>query len=374
MKFWWKWSRRAAAAAVLLLVVAVVGFVAWRSLLQSQTAAARPQIDAKVGVNELVKVKIGGIDQWVHIRGQDRRNPVMLYVHGGPGTPMIPFSHVFQSEWEKHFTVVQWDQRGAGKTRFASDPKVVDKTIDFPRMEADAHELTQYLKTRFGQPKIFLLGHSWGSMLGVALAHDYPQDYYAYVGTGQVIEMQANERLGFEATLAEAKRRGDKVGIAELEALRPYPAADGSHLGQKIGVLRKWETTYGLGLSRKYRGDMTATMLKFALASPEYSLRDITYFFDEPNWPPLQRELNTFDISRYGTEFKVPMIFIEGRHDWQTPSVLVAEYAATLRAPAAKVIWLEASAHSPMVDEPEAFTGALVRDVLPYANAAPAAP
>ena len=363
-----KWLGRGLAALAVLLVVTALGGMVWRAVLQHQTAQARTPIDKNIGVDEFYKVQIGGIDQWVRVRGADRRSPVLLYLHGGPGTPMIPFAHVFQNEWEKHFIVVQWDQRGAGKTRFASNAAEVDKTIDFPRMEADAHELTQFLKAKYDKPKIFLLGHSWGSMLGISLIRDFPHDYFAYVGTGQVVRMQDNEKLGYDFTLKTAEARRNQEALSELRAIAPYPRPDGSHLDKDIWVLRKWETAFGIGVSHRYRDNMDLTMLKFALTSPDYTLRDIGYFLGEHDWPALQRELNSFDIVRYGARFEVPVILIEGRHDWQTPSVLAERWIAGVSAPEKKYFWLEHSAHSPMVDEPDAFTRVLVDEVLPYAG------
>lgn len=363
-----KWWKQLGCGIVALLVVVIIGLPIFRSVVQHQTAQARTPIDKSIGVDEFYKLKIGGVDQWIRARGTDRRNPVLLYLHGGPGTPMIPFAHVFQNEWEKHFIVVQWDQRGAGKTRFASNAAKVDKSVDYRQMQSDAHELTQFLKAWYEKPKIFLLGHSWGSMLGISLVRDFPEDYFAYVGTGQVVRMQDNEKLGYDFTLKTAEAKGDRQAVAELRAIAPYPRPDGSHLDKDIWVLRKWETDFGIGVSHRYRDNMDLTMLKFAFGSPDYSFRDLTYFLGEHSWPALESELNSFDIARYGTRFEVPMILIEGRHDWQTPSVLAEPWLKGLDAPGKKFFWLEKSAHSPMVDEPEAFTKILIEQVLPYAQ------
>lgn len=363
-----KWAKRIgfglAASLLLVLMLAIGG----RMLLQERTAEARTPIDAKAGVDDLIKVRIGGIDQWLRIRGTDKHNPVLLYLHGGPGTPMMPFAHLFQNGWEKHYTVVQWDQRGVGKTRFANDADAVDKTVDFVRMEADAHELTAYLKRRFGKERIFLLGHSWGSMLGIALARDYPHDYYAYIGVGQVVNMQENERLGYLEAVKIARGRSDKEAIADLTGIAPYPRPDGSHLGKDINILRKWQTRYGIGISRRFRENADMIMLRVAAASPDYSWRDLSYFLAEPSWPPLTEELNSFDIRRFGNRFEVPIIMLEGRHDWQTPSVLAETYLNSIEAPEKKLFWLEESAHSPMVDEPDAFARILIDEILPYAR------
>lgn len=368
-----KWLYRGGLGIALLLALGVAVLLAWHAWAQQQTRNHRPHIDPAVGVDELYTVEIGGIPQWIHVRGADRERPLLLFLHGGPGTPMMPFSHLFQDQWERHFVVVQWDQRGVGKTRYASDAEIVDATIDYERMQADAHELTAFLKRKYGKPKIFLVGHSWGSMLGTAVARQTPDDYYAYVGVGQVVEMQENERLGYQAALRIAERDGQREALQALRSLAPYPTADGSHLESKIDEVRKWQTALGIGISHRYRDDIEKNLLGFAFASPEYSLADLRYFLEGPSWPPLTELLNSFDIYRYPLRYELPMVFINGRHDWQTPSVLAESYFQAIQAPQKKLFWLEKSAHSPMVDEPDEFARILIQEVLPYAEA-PASP
>ena len=191
------------------------------------------------GVDELKEIKVNGTFQWISIRGKDKRNPILLYLHGGPGSPTMPGDYTFQSPWEDFFTVVQWDQRGAGKTYGANDPNALIPTMTLPQMVDDAAVITQYLRKTYGKRQIFLLGHSWGSALGVTLAHEHPQWFYAYIGTGQMIDGQKSEAEGYKFALAEAESHHNAEAVKELSAISPYPGLPPFTVA-RIGVQRKW--------------------------------------------------------------------------------------------------------------------------------------
>ena len=216
-----------------------------RAEVASSIAEIR-KIASENGIDELRTVPIGGIQQWLSIRGRDRRNPILLFIHGGPASPEMPTSWAYQDGWEDYFTVVQWDQRGTGKTFNANDPAVVGPTISAERMELDAEEVVQYLRTTYHQQKIFVLGHSWGSILGLELAARHPEWLYAYIGMGQVISVRDNERLNYAFALKAAETAGNQEALTQLRSIAPYPEADGlvtysqSHrLTQMVHLLRR---------------------------------------------------------------------------------------------------------------------------------------
>jgi proline iminopeptidase len=148
-------------------------------------AEARRIVNSR-GIERLETVRIGGIEQWVSIRGTDKRNPVLLLIHGGPGYVSIPMSWWFSRDWEEYFTVVQWDQRGAGKTYLMNDPNSVAPTLTLERMVADTEEMIRWARNELGKEKIFIIGHSWGSYLGLEVAKRHPDWLYAYIGVGQL--------------------------------------------------------------------------------------------------------------------------------------------------------------------------------------------
>jgi proline iminopeptidase len=355
-----------------LTVLAVAGGLIWRASLQSETQEARVQIDPKLGVDELFKTKIGGIDQWFHTRGLNRTDPVLLYLHGGPGTPMMPFESLFQSAMEMQFIVVNWDQRCAGKTYFENPDLDCTKSANYGQMVDDAADVVDLLKRRYEKRQIIVLGHSWGSILGLGLIQKRPRDIAAYVGTGQVVDMDQNEAIGYKATLDEARRRKNAEAIRALEGIAPYPDSRGLGAGNKIEILRDWENAFGFGISRRFREQSTRALTNAALASPEYSLRDMSFFFKDLDVviPQLMRDVGAFKTKNLGTDFQVPMFFFLGRHDWQTPSTLAAQWKRAITAPSKKVIWFENSAHFPMIDEADAFARALTDHVKPLAIAA----
>ena len=181
------------------------------------------------GVERLEKVRICGIDQWVSIRGADRRNPVLLYIHGGPGYVSIPMSWWFSRGLEEYFTVVQWDQRAAGKTLLLSDPATIAPTLTNERMIADAEEMAAWARKEFGKDKRFVLGHSYGSFLGLQLAKRHPEWLYVYIGVCQQIDGPESERRGWSFAMDNARRAGNAEAVSELEAIAPYGSQGPNH-------------------------------------------------------------------------------------------------------------------------------------------------
>lgn len=178
------------------------------------------RIVAPTGVQESYKTKIGGIDQWIYVRGQDKSNPMILFVHGGPAAPLMPGIWEFQRPIEEYFTVVNWDQRGAGKTYLETDPESIGDTIHIDRYVDDAIEIAEYVRKRYGKDKLILMGHSWGTIIGMKAALKRPDLFHAYVGIGQVINSRDNERLSFEYGLEQARKHGNEEAIAELDLLK----------------------------------------------------------------------------------------------------------------------------------------------------------
>jgi proline iminopeptidase len=227
--------------ANLLTFLAVVAAVPGRAQ-ESAKPASRAEATAIIanarrimtptGVERLESVRIGGIDQWVSIRGADRRNPVLLLIHGGPGYVSIPMSWWFSRGWEEYFTVVQWDQRAAGKTHLLTDPATIAATLTRERMIADTEEMAAWVRKELGKDKIFVLGHSWGSFLGLQLAEHHPEWLYAYIGVCQLIDGPESERRGWRFAMDAARRAGSAEAVRELEAIAPMAPPDGSSLSR----------------------------------------------------------------------------------------------------------------------------------------------
>jgi pimeloyl-ACP methyl ester carboxylesterase len=323
------------------------------------------KIATREGVEELLEIPVGGTKQWISVRGRDRRNPVLLMIHGGPASPELPTSWAFQNGWEDFFTVVQWDQRGSGKTYNANDPALIAPTLSLDRITEDAAEVVQYLRRRYGKEKVFVLGHSWGSLVGLGLAHRHPELLFAYVGMGQVISGQENERVSYALTLAAAEAVHNETALQELKAIAPYPEKDGSLPLEKIGTERKWSNTLG-GLV--HGRDDIGHYLNLAELSPDYSAADVAAIElgSQLSLPYLLPELGRFDFMQV-TRFDCPVVIFAGRHDTTTPSQVAAQWLTRVSAPSKRLIWFENSAHMMMVEEPGRMLLHLVQDVLPLA-------
>lgn len=316
------------------------------------------------GVDDQFVANIGGIPQAVSVRGADRSNPIILFLHGGPGAVEMPMAWSFERPWEDYFTVVQWDQRGAGKTYALSDPAQVAPTMTLARYRDDTIELIDLLRKKYGKQKIILVGHSWGSFLGLAVAIERPDLLYAYVGIGQVIGWRENEKIGFDWTLAEARRRHDEKAVRALEAMQPYPRPGPLKIEDADGW-RKYAITYGSLAADRDNADFYFDAAKL---SPEYTPADRqawdkgSAFTVHTLWPRLS-DKSFADVHR----LQVPVVLFLGRHDHTATPSLAAEWLGQLSAPSKKLVWFEHSAHLPMMEEPGRTFAALLEYVRPLA-------
>lgn len=362
---------------VAVLFYAVTGFSASAQAAEPPAPAPHSRADAvkiiadlrKVvadeGIERLEKVRIGGIDQWVSIRGNDRRNPVLLMLHGGPGWVAMPTSWYFQRGWEEYFTVVQWDQRGAGKTCVANDPAQAAPTMTRERMIADSEEMVAWLRKEFGKDKIFVMGQSWGSYLGLELAHRRPEWLHAYIGIGQLTNAPESERRGWAWTLQQAREDGNAEAVAELVALAPYAQGSTPVPLENLFKQRKWLNYYGGMVHNRRGGDAEAAAIKL---SPEYTDKDVAGIWkgNDFSMQHLLGEVLTLDMSEVH-ELKVPLFLFEGRHDHNVSSEVAAQWFETVKAPSKQLVWFEQSAHEVMIEEPGKTLLTLVQQVRPIA-------
>ena len=354
---------------VRVVLVEVAGFVAITllAIFASQLFASTPPILDAQGqaipnsIAVIEKVKLGGAEEWITIRGKDSRNPVLLFLAGGPGGSQLVIEQRALPELEDRFVVVNWDRPGAGKSFDAIDHAKL--TPD--RYITDAHELVLNLRQRFGKEKVYLSGQSWGSALGIMVVQRYPELFHAFIGTGQVVAFLENESIRYHLALRLAQERRDQQQVEKLKqpGAPPYYGND---------VLAKM-MTYLNDLS-KYRNDHQnlaivkpkSTILFDLITSSEYGL------YDKVN---LSRgELQTVGVvfpQLWGVDFrkqakhlKVPVYFLIGRHDGTTSPKLTEEYFNLLTAPHKELIWFEHSGHAPWMNESAKFVDVMVNKVL----------
>lgn len=327
-----------ALLGLLSIVVLIVALVfAEFVLMRGET----PPIEGEHAVASLETVELGGVPQWILVRGRDRRSPVVLWLHGGPGMPSMYLAHAFQQPLEEDFVVVHWDRLGAGKSYGAAG----DRMVSVRSRLDDTFELTRLLRERFERDRIYLLGHSWGSYLGLLAAGERPEYYRAFVGTGVVAGTREEAGRYRRAWLeGEAAAAGDSSLLARLTAGEPIRESDVFRYG---GGLRGAESFWPL--------------LRTGLGAPEYTL------FDALNvraGVQLVHERMEYDVTPTMLEgevetLEVPVAFFLGRNDYTTPSVAAADYLERLEAPLKRLVWFERSAHFPFMSEPQRFADEL---------------
>jgi pimeloyl-ACP methyl ester carboxylesterase len=302
------------------------------------------------GVQDTYAAPIGGIDQWIEVRGKDRGNPMILFVHGGPSSPAMPSGWQWQRPVEEYFTIAHYDQRGAGRTHRANAAGTVADTLTIDRFVEDAIEVAEHLRTRYGKDKLVLVGHSWGTVVGMHAALRRPDLFHVYVGIGQVINTRVNEALSYQYGLERARAEGNAGAIAELESIAPYPG-DQPITRDRIIVARKWPQHYG-GLNA-YRDAGQDYYYGASLLSPAYDCEDRKAFF-AGNVFTLDHVLDEFLQVDFSTvrEFPIPVAMFMGRHDYTTPSAPTAEWLEQVRAPRKQAVWFEDSAHMIPWEEP----------------------
>jgi len=324
------------------LVLAGLGVVFYLWFTPGRT----PTIDESNSIASLERIRIGGVDQYILIRGNDSSLPVLLFLHGGPGMPAMYLAHAFQHELEKEFVVVQWDRRAAGKS-YRED---ISSTLTTEQLVADTIELSNVLRARFHQDKIYLVGHSWGTYLGMVVIARHPELYHAYVGIGQLARSSPIAAIQDEYIRQSARRMGDQDAIKELEE---KGASDRETLLFKFG-------------GEIHNAKSFMPLLLTGLAAPEYSLRDarnipkgVSLYSRNFVYNSISGEL--IDVI---TQVEIPVYFFTGRYDYTDPFTLTEQYFSTINAPEKHIVWFEESAHFPFYEEPVAFARHM-HDVLP---------
>ena len=325
-----------------------------------QRNARRLIITSADGIQERRYVTIGGIQQWVTIRGQERNNPVLLLIHGGPGSPYAPLSS-WLLDWERHFTIVQWDQRGAGKT-FQKNGVAGSGNLTLDRLADDGIELTEYLCTHLGKKKIIVIGSSTGTLVGLIMAHKRPNLFHAYVGTEQ--SSPDSRGLTYRLTTEASQKINDKKGLALLRAMG---SDDVNWTRQQFEAMIK----LAIRASKNVPDMVKDIMLPALLFSPDYTMRDIKDMQKgmEFSMDQLFNELMSFDIRSLGYDFRLPFFIFQGEGDIITPVAKAKEYFDHITAPHKEFVLIAHAGHLAEFCNPDQFLHELRARVRPFAEA-----
>ncbi len=319
--------------------------------LMARTTA--PAFAAPQAIDERGFVTIGGIEQWIAIQGQSRSNPAILYLHGGPGEAQSPFLDQFKP-WESDFTVVNWDQRGAGKTFGRHGAATPDMTPE--RFVEDVCEVAAHVCARLDQKKVILVGQSFGSLLGVQAILRRPELFHAYVGTAQVVSIPATIIDLARYARQKAAEAGDTVTLNALDAAvaLPEPA--------RLGAMRKASIKWAASVS-----DLPYTkMIEDFRGHAPYPVGDVADWVDGVHFSTntIGPTMITMDMRTLGLDMPVPFFIFQGRDDHVTGAEPARAYAADIRAPAKGYVALDGG-HYACFTDPDQFVGALRTHVLP---------
>jgi pimeloyl-ACP methyl ester carboxylesterase len=347
--------------SVLILLVIIVS--------ASQWMAHTPPILGQDGkplpgsIASLEKVRIGGVEQWLIIRGQDVNKPVLLFLSGGPGASEAARVLRFNSELEKHFVVVIWEQRGCGKSYPSLNPK---SAVTIDQYVADIVELTEMLSNRFDERKIYLVGHSWGAIIGLRATQAHPDLFHAYVGTAQMVDVRETDQVIYEMVLEHSRQAGDTKFVQTLEAQGEPP-----YLGKS--PIQPYATLFGREYAiyeapnikdPEYRrdGDILMLMLK----QPEYGWLDRLYYLLGlmNTFNVVYPQLQEMDFRLDAPRLDLPVYLMLGRHDMNNPYQIPEEYFNLLEAPSKQLYFFEDSGHGMIWEEADKFHDLMINTVL----------
>jgi len=329
------------------------GFIIVLSLFL--TDSAKGQAESSKNISEQLYIQLGGEKQYVEIMSTSNKNPVLLFLHGGPGWPQTPQLRYFNSELTKSITIVAWEQPGCGKS-FMKNPD--PKNLSLEKLISDGHELTQWLKKKFKTRKIYLAGFSWGSVIGLNLVNRFPDDYSAYFGISQVINLKRSIDLSREWIKKEAELKNDTAMLRKIVMLEKK---DTSFCKNDLDCfLKKYE------MLTEYHGAIHNTKVEAEIDRSEKKYPD----YKEYDWMKgfiysadrLGNALFQTDLSNI-KELKVPVYFFVGRYDWNLPTIVTEDYFKALLAPKKEMVWFENSGHEPLEEEAHAFDNELIKRI-----------
>lgn len=340
-------------SSVLIMLLVAIGAgiftLGIRPSVRLFTDAAGSELPNSIAV--LRDLEINGMKQWVSIRGRDRDNPVLLWLHGGPGSAQISMSHYLDKELEERYVVVHWDQRGAGKSNHSG---LKEETMTVQQFKDDTVALISYIKEYLGQEKIYLLGHSWGTQLGIELAYEFPEKFHGYIAVSQVVNHSRAVEIASAWLRQEMKNSNDQEGLKKLEDLK-NPA----HYHKDYRELAQLVSSYGGNYEESILG-----LAKISFRAPEYNFIDYYRLLGGMirGGTPIHRDgiFAQYNYIESIPELEIPIYFFIGSKDYNTPFQLVEEYYIKIVAPYKKLVIFEDSGHTPFITENEKFIQELI--------------
>ena len=305
-------------------------------------------------------VNINGIQQWIYYMGKDTTKPIILFLHGGPGTTETPFLEKFNSNLKDNFIVACWEQRGAGKSYHR---KIPDSTMTMEQFILDTYEVTQYLKKKFNREKIYLMGHSWGTLLGIRTVKRYPTDYKAYFAIAQTSNAYQEEKIIYNWLLEKAAEEPNKKAIKQLNKIGK-PENDKRLSFQDMSTKIKWVNYYG-GASFHNNKKGFNKLAKTVIGAKMYSFSDKLKYLKSEKFTLrfLYAQIADINLKNEIDSLEVPLVFFHGAGDYQVPIKVARDYYEFISAPYKSFIQFNNCAHGLLIEQPGKFKKELLREI-----------
>jgi pimeloyl-ACP methyl ester carboxylesterase len=354
---------------VTLIFVVVTLAIIWAGLWILSPGKPEPFLDVnrqplRGSISEKIFVTIGGIRQGMFIRGKSRQNPVLLYVHGGPAFPNYFLFDRYKPGLEEEFTVCFWEQRGGG---LSYSREVMPESMTLEQLTSDAIEVTNYLRKRFKQEKIYLMAHSGGTSFTIQAAAQAPELYHAYIAMSQITRQSESEKIAYKWMLNHYLLTKDRKAVHELKKF-PVEKSDtciGSFYKSMIRDRSMHEL--GIGTMRSMRSVLTGVFIPVWTCSAytigeKWKLWESKFTFLKKT--KLYDQLLALDIPSIVTRLEIPVYFMSGRYDFTVNHDLSKDYFEQLQAPLKRFYTFEESAHSPLFEEPDKAMEIIVNEIL----------
>ena len=312
-------------------------------------------------IDEEKFVQLNGIEHWITIKGDRCDNPVILFLHGGPSNPMSPYADAIYGSWKKDFTLVQWDQRGSGKT-FIRNPSTAEAELSIAQMADDGIAVTEYLRQQLHKDKVILMGSSWGSALGMQIVKTRPDLFVAYIGTAQIVSQVANQTASYTTTLAKARTAGDPTMIKSLEEIGSPPWINPRHFGVLRRATKVLEAKSSIAAPKhwwipasSYRMEEFEAQYE---AAEEYAFLQFVGFKNNGMY-------SRIDFPAMGLNFAIPMFFVQGEEDLVTVPEVSKAYFERIQAPKKGYFMVPKAGHNPNLASVAMEYTVLIEQVLP---------
>ncbi|MGN1137414.1 MAG: alpha/beta fold hydrolase [Oscillospiraceae bacterium] len=343
---------------VFIIIISVVALVALSVLVARLINSNKIKIDTENGIQESTYIDIDGMKQYIQIRGESTENPVMIFIHGGPASPMGYVSAYYQRELESELTIINYDQRGCGRTYYAND---CDANSDIDLLVNDLNAIVEYAKERFGKDNVIIAGHSWGTVIGSIYVQEHPENVSCYIGISQITDLYENKLNAARTALEkdEIKGTADEQKLTELiqkmSQVEDYDDMSLDDLSQLVSVTSKYIACEGemSGLSQIITG----------ITSPDLNFDDIKWFMSQMDTEKFFAQNNEvmeyaffgFDIEMLSKKYDVPVYYLAGKGDYAVCQKDAQTYYESIEAPDKAFYWIENAGHSMFMDNPKLY-------------------